>query len=153
MHHRANEYRIWNIEHRTSNIEYPIESEKLMSRAIRIVAGELSVAAELNESPTATAIWEKLPVEATGSCWGEEIYFGIPVDEPSASDARADMEVGELGYWPVGKAFCIFFGPTPASVGDQPRAASPVNPIGRVVDDTEPLKALPSGVKVRIEKA
>ena len=97
-----------------------------MGNSIRITAGDVSVAAELDESPTAAAILDSLPIEASGSRWGEEIYFSIPVKEKSTPDARADMEVGELAYWPPGNAFCIFFGPTPASDGDEPRAASPV---------------------------
>jgi hypothetical protein len=124
-----------------------------MGHSIRITAGDASLAAELNDSPTAAAVLASLPIEASGNRWGEEIYFAIPVQEKAASDARADMEVGELGYWPPGAAFCIFFGPTPASEGDQPRAASPVNPIGRIVEDVEPLKAVPDGAKVTIEKA
>jgi hypothetical protein len=123
-----------------------------MDQSIRITAGDVSVAAELNDSPSAAAILEALPIEASGSRWGEEIYFSIPVKQGSAPDARADMEVGELAYWPPGNAFCIFFGPTPASDGDAPRAASPVNPIGRIVDDVETLKDVPDGATVRIEK-
>jgi len=123
-----------------------------MEKSIRIIAGDVSVAAELNDSPSAAAILDALPIEASGSRWGEEIYFSIPVKEQAAPDARADMEVGELAYWPPGNAFCIFFGPTPASDGDEPRAASPVNPIGRIVDDVEPLKNIPDGAMVRIEK-
>ncbi len=124
-----------------------------MGQAIRITAGDVSLQAELNDSPTAAAILAALPIEAPGNCWGEEIYFSIPVHEKGAPDARAEMEVGELAYWPPGNAFCIFFGPTPASEGDQPRAASPVNPVGQIVDDVEPLKTVPDGTTVLIEEA
>jgi hypothetical protein len=123
-----------------------------MAHSIQIRAGDVSVAAELNDSPTAAAILAALPIEASGNRWGEEIYFSIPVKEKSAPDARADMEVGELAYWPPGTAFCIFFGPTPASDGDQPRAASPVNPVGRVIGDVEPLKGVRDGATVIIER-
>jgi len=68
-----------------------------------------------------------------------------------ASDARADVEVGEFGYWPVGRAFCIFFGPTPASRGDKPRAASPVNPVGHLLDDPAPLRRVKNGNLIRLE--
>ena len=124
-----------------------------MARRIRITVGKVVLSAELNDSPTAAAILAALPIEASGNRWGEEIYFAIPVHEKSAPDARADMEVGELAYWPPGHAFCIFFGPTPASDGDVPRAASPVNPIGRITDDVEPLKTAPDGATVRIDRA
>jgi len=124
-----------------------------MAQSIRITAGDVSLAAELNDSPSAEAILAALPIEASGSRWGEEIYFSIPVKEKAAPDARADMTVGELAYWPPGNAFCIFFGPTPASDGDAPRAASAVNPIGHVVDDATALTAVPDGATVRIEQA
>jgi hypothetical protein len=123
-----------------------------MSHSIRITAGEVELEAELNDSPTGKAIYEALPLSASGNRWGEEIYFEIPVDVAESPDARADVEVGELGYWPPGKAFCIFFGPTPASSGDEPQAASPVNPIGRVLDDATALSKVPNGVEVRLER-
>ena len=122
-------------------------------RIIRLTAGDVSLRAELNASATAERILQALPIEANGQRWGEEIYFDIPVHAELTSDARAEVEVGELGYWPPGEAFCIFFGPTPASTGSEPRAASPVNPIGKVLDDVEALKSFPNGASVRIEKA
>ena len=97
---------------------------------IKIVLEDGEVTATLNDSPTADAIRAALPLEGTVSLWGEEIYFSIPVRIDEATDARQDMAVGELGYWPVGAAFCIFFGPTPASSGPLPRAYSNVNPFG-----------------------
>ena len=122
-------------------------------RSFTIRAGKLEMNAELNDGPTAQLIWNALPMEGKANRWGDEIYFSIPVQQKAAADARADMEVGELAYWPLGCAFCIFFGPTPASDGNRPRAASPVNPIGHVVDDVEPLKTVSDGASVRIEKA
>ena len=96
---------------------------------IRIRAGDVESEAELNDSATARAIAEALPIDGRVQRWGEEIYFEIPVSVAEAEDARQDMEVGELAYWPPGSAFCIFFGPTPASTGERPRAASNVNPV------------------------
>ena len=124
-----------------------------MSTKIRITAGGITLDAELNDSATANAIRDALPIGAHGNCWGEEIYFGIPVHQDLESDARAEMEVGELAYWPPGTAFCIFFGPTPASTDDRPRAASAVNPVGRVISSVETLKDVPDGAEVRIELA
>ena len=124
-----------------------------MPYAIRITAGEVSLQAELNDTATARAIYEKLPLEAAGNRWGEEIYFSIPVQAELAENARTEMEVGELAYWPPGAAFCIFFGPTPASTGKTPCAASPVNPIGRVSGDVESLKSVGDGTIVRVEPA
>jgi hypothetical protein len=120
---------------------------------ISISAGGISLPAELNDSPTAQQTWDALPIEGKASTWGDEIYFEIPVKASQAPDARADVEVGELGYWPPGHAFCIFFGPTPASTGDRPRAYSPVNILGRVLGDATRFRAVRSGAPVHIERA
>jgi hypothetical protein len=123
-----------------------------MSRII-ITAGDVALPAELNDSPTARQVWDALPIAAEANTWGDEIYFAIPVIAVQAPDARADVEVGELGYWPVGHAFCIFFGPTPVSTGPKPRAYSPVNILGRVLDDATLLRSVEDGTTVRITAA
>jgi hypothetical protein len=123
-----------------------------MKRVV-ITAGDVSLEAELNEAPTARGVWDALPIEGRASTWGDEIYFEIPVAAGEEPDARADVEVGELGYWPVGSAFCIFFGPTPISVGLKPRAYSPVNILGRVLGDATRFRGIRSGAKVRIARA
>jgi len=121
-------------------------------RTIRITAGTVEAEAVLNDSPTATKIWEALPIEARGNTWGDEIYFSIPVDATQEKSARDLVAVGELGYWPPGAAFCIFFGRTPASTDDRPRAASPVNIIGTVSGDATAFRAVSSGARVRLER-
>ena len=120
---------------------------------IVIVASSLRVEAELNDGPTARQIWAALPMQGSASTWGDEIYFEIPVVAGQEPDARAGVEVGELGYWPVGHAFCIFFGPTPVSTDDRPRAYSPVNILGRVLGDATVFRAVKSGTAVQIERA
>ena len=120
---------------------------------IVITTGDVTVTAELNESPTAIAIWEALPLQAHANTWGDEIYFEIPVTRAQAPDARAEVDVGTLGYWPVGHAFCVFFGPTPVSTGSKPRAYSPVNVIGSVTSDVAPLQEVQQGDSVRIARA
>ena len=121
-----------------------------MPTAIRIVAGEIAVEAELDDSETARAIAAALPLEADGNRWGEEIYFAIPVVR-GEEGATSDVEVGDLGYWPPGKALAIFFGPTPMSDGPKPVPASDVNPVGRITGDPTVLTAVPDGAGVRVE--
>lgn len=123
-----------------------------MSHRMTIGAGSVTMEAELNESQTAQQIWHKLPIVGQANTWGDEIYFRIPVDVAEAPDARADVEVGELGYWPQGRAFCIFFGPTPASTDDKPRAASPVNIVGRVLGESAAFRDVPAGATVILEQ-
>ena len=123
-----------------------------MARSIRITAGQISMQGELNDSPTAAAIESALPIEATARTWGDEIYFPIPVKQRLDDTAAEVVEIGDLGYWPSGRAFCIFFGPTPASRGDEIRPASAVNVVGRVAGDARAFKVVADGELVRIEK-
>jgi len=119
---------------------------------ITIAAGDVSLPAELNDSPTARQIWEVLPIEGRANIWGDEIYFEVPVMADQEPDARAEVAVGELGYWPVGHAFCIFFGPTPVSTDERPRAYSPVNILGHVLGDATQFRAVGSGARVQIAR-
>lgn len=124
-----------------------------MGKKIKILTGELKIEAELNESKTAQLIWEALPIEAKANLWGEEIYFAIPVKTGLEQGSREVVSAGELGYWPTGNALCIFFGPTPVSRGDEIRAASAVNVIGRVLSNPKVFRIVRDGVKINIEKA
>jgi len=122
-----------------------------MPGTIKITAGSVSATATLNESDTAKAIWEALPIEGTAQTWGDEIYFSIPVHLDS-DNGQEVVELGDLGYWPPGKAFCIFFGPTPMSQGEEIRPASPVNVFGMIEGDPTVFRAVSSGERVVVEK-
>ena len=122
---------------------------------ITITVGDERFDATLDEQgapETVRAILDALPIEGQANTWGDEIYFGIPV-ELEEDDAQAVVELGDLGYWPPGNALCIFFGPTPASTGSEIRPASPVNVWGRIVGDAKAFKGVPSGTKVVVERA
>jgi hypothetical protein len=121
-------------------------------RAIVITAGQVSAEARLNESKTATAIWDALLIDAKGETWGDEIYFdiGLTVGPESPTDVVA---VGDLAYWPPGRAFCIFFGPTPMSRGDEIRPAGPVNLVGRIVGDPRVFERVRAGARVTLRRA
>jgi uncharacterized protein len=123
-----------------------------MLKKIRILVNDLKVEAELNESKTAQLIWDALPLEAKASLWGEEIYFTIPVKTGLQMGSREVVSAGELGYWPTGHAFCIFFGPTPASRGEEIRAASSVNIIGKILSDPKAFLMVKDGAKVTLER-
>lgn len=123
-----------------------------MAQSIRIRAGKVVVTAELNDSETSQKVYEALPIAGTVNTWGDEIYFEIPVSGSLDETAREVVEVGDLGFWPTGRAFCIFFGPTPASRGDEIRPASAVNVIGRILSETAPLRQVRDGESVRIER-
>jgi hypothetical protein len=123
-----------------------------MAKNIRITAGSVVVDAELNDTDTAKEIWGALPIQASGNTWGDEIYFKISV-ENEVENGQEVVELGDLGYWPPGSAFCLFFGPTPASQGDEIRPASEVTVIGKIKGDSTVLKSVPSGSSILIEAA
>ncbi len=123
-----------------------------MEMKIRILISDLKVEAKLNDSKTAQLIWEALPIEAKANLWGEEIYFSIPVKTGLEKGAKEVVSAGDLGYWPTGHAFCIFFGPTPASRGDEIRAASAVNLIGKVLSDPKVFRKAKDGERIVLEK-
>ena len=120
---------------------------KIITEATGEVIGLLT-----DENPiTSNAIWDSLPIEARVNTWGDEIYFTIPVNTDE-ENSKEVVELGDLGYWPPGNAFCIFFGRTPASRGNEIRPASPVNVFGRVESNPTLFKKVGSGEKIRIEK-
>ena len=121
-----------------------------MPRSITITAGPVSMSAELNDTDAAEAIWNALPISVSGNTWGDEIYFRIPVSV-DPDDLKEVVDFGDLAFWPPGNAFCIFFGPTPASRGDEIRAAGPVAVAGRVTGDASRFKQVGAGAAVTIE--
>lgn len=122
-----------------------------VGRAIRILAGDVTAGAELNDSPTASAIWDALPIEAKVSTWGDEIYFDIGISPPPDA-SREVVDLGDLAFWPPGRAFCVFFGPTPMSRGDEIRPASAVTVVGRVAGDSRMFTKVRAGANVRLER-
>ena len=124
-----------------------------MPQKIVIRAGDVAVGGQLNDSETAEAIADILPVRAKAQRWGGEIYFDIDLACQLEKNARQVMHEWELGYWPRGTSLCIFFGPTPASRGEHEiRAASPVNVVGKVEGDLSDLWDVPDGAEVTVEK-
>ena len=119
---------------------------------IRIESGDVTLFAALNDSPTARGIYNGLPLNGRANLWGDEIYFTIPFHWDEAPDARQDVEIGDLGFWPAGDAFCIFFGPTPVSTSERPRAYSPVNVFGNILGDPAELKKVGNGAEIKVKK-
>ena len=107
---------------------------------IKITVGEVALEAELNDTASAGKIGEALPIRTSFNTWGDEIYFSIPVDAELDDSAQEVVEIGDLGYWPPGSAFCIFFGLTPVSEPGRIMPASAVNVIGKVVGDATLFK-------------
>jgi uncharacterized protein len=123
-----------------------------MPQKIRIIAGSVSVSAELSDTDCAKTIAAKLPIETVPNEWGDEFYFAIPAKLPLDDTATGKVKIGDIGYWPPGNALAIFFGRTPMSMGPDPVPASEVNLVGRIVDDARLLKKAKGAGKIRIEK-
>ncbi len=124
-----------------------------MGSKILIRSGGIEMRAELNDSATALDLLSVLPFSTNVNTWGEEIYFSIPVDQKLDSTATEVVQAGDLGYWPSGRAFCIFFGPTPMSRGDEIRPASAVNVIGKVTGDARVFKTVRDGDLIELDVA
>jgi len=120
---------------------------------IKIKVGEFELIAELFDTSTTEQLSSCFPLAGEVSCWGEEIYFNIPFKIPLDYDARQQVEPGELAYWPNGPAFCIFFGPTPISIGSKPKAYSPVNVFGKIIGDYSCLKKVKAGDEITVSLA
>ncbi|MDD1770152.1 MAG: hypothetical protein LUO79_03615 [Methanomassiliicoccales archaeon] len=122
-----------------------------MAKRFLMKTSVADVIVELNESSTADAVWLALPFETFVNVWGEEIYFEIPVDMRLENGQKV-MEVGDVAYWPEGKALCFFFGPTPVSKGPEPVAIGPVTPIGKVVENLEGLKLVGDRMRASLDR-
>ena len=121
--------------------------------AITLAIGGLSLEATLGDGPAARRLAGSLPLTIPMSRWGDEYYGALPVKLPVGEKRRDVYEVGELALWPEGNAFCIFFGPTPASHGEEPRMASPGIPLGRIASGSRALAGLGARVTLTITAA
>lgn len=110
----------------------------------------ISIEAELNDSPTSKDLINLLPIEGISQIWGEEIYFSTSINRENDDWAKETVELGDIAFWPPGNAICLFFGKTPVSQGDEIRPASPTNVMGKIVGDLEILKTVNSGDKVKV---
>ncbi len=124
-----------------------------MSGRIQITAADILVVADIEDTPTAALLLESLPIQASANTWGDEIYFGIDVNAELEDDAQETVELDTVGYWPPGDALCLFFGPTPMSVGDEIRPASAVNILGKIEGDCTVLERVPGGTIIQVESA
>jgi uncharacterized protein len=122
-------------------------------RKIKFEFVSITLEAELLETPTAVAIWKRLPIEGRVSRWGEEVYFDIPVVMERDLGARAVVEPGEIAYWPDGHAIAIGFGRTPISAPGEIRLASPCNIWAKAIGDVKRLGSVEAGTRVAVTRS
>lgn len=123
-----------------------------MSTSILITVNDITLKAKLLETACASAISAVLPIEVVPERWGDEFYFDVPVNMPLDETASSIVKIGDIGYWPPGRALAIFFGPTPMSTGPDPVPASAVNIVGKITDDASLLKKVKGTPRIKIEK-
>ena len=132
-----------------------MKGEKLiMANKIEVIIKNHNFKVKLNNSKTSQKILSILPVTSYLSTWGNEIYFSIPM-EVELENGVETLDIGTVAFWPPGNALCIFFGKTPASIGEKPQAASPVTIVGSVEDKKSllDLKKVKSGEKIEVKIA
>ena len=123
----------------------------MASKKIQITTQNITVEAELLDRSESDNFYSSLPFTGSVNTWGLEIYFSIDHSMELHEDASEIVNLGDIAFWPPGNAFCIFFGPTPASIGDEIRAASEVNLLGKIIGDPLVFKSVPSGSDIKIE--
>ena len=124
-----------------------------MAILVRIIVEDVVLEAELFDTPCAQGVKDTLPIETFPNVWGDEFYFEIPLKHGLDRTATSNVEIGDIGYWPPGRALALFFGPTPMSIGSKPVPASEVNLVGRIIRDLGLLKGVKGAVRIRIEAA
>ena len=117
---------------------------------IKIIVSDIALNCRLRKNKTANEIIKLLPLKSSVNTWGDEIYFGIPVTAIEHSGASDLVSSGDIAFWPPGNAFCIFFGRTPASTDDEPRAASAVNVFGHISGDEKLFRGVSGGTEINI---
>lgn len=120
-------------------------------KKVLITCGRLSYEAEFFDTETAQMMIQEMPLSGTANIWGEEIYFPVSFTAELEEDAREEVEVGTIAYWPPTKAFCIFFGPTPASTSEKPRGFSAVNVCGKIHGNLKDLRNITPGEKIKVD--
>jgi len=118
---------------------------------VTFTIGQMVIHSEWRDTPTAKRLLEKLPFSAQGSYWGEEFYFPVPVKASAEPDATDVVEPGTVAFWVEGSCLCLFWGPTPASLGSECRAASEVNIVGRVTNPQALTRLAARAVTVAVE--
>ena len=121
-------------------------------KKIKITSGATELVATLFDTPTATAIYDKLPIESKALTWGEEVYFEVPVKACREANAKDVVQPGEIAFWAEGNCVAIGYGRTPISQGDEIRLAAKTNIWAVTQDDVKKLAAVRPGQKIRIEK-
>jgi len=112
--------------------------------------GAADIELRTERTPTLRCLLRSLPFTSCAHRWGDEVYFEVPFHAEMEGDARQEFDVGEVAFWPDGDALALFFGRTPASRDDRPRAYSKCNPVGSLTGAATMLSRVREGTMVRV---
>lgn len=121
-------------------------------RIVVTIEGKRGWLVELNDTKTATAVYNSCPLEGTTEVWGEEVYFSVEVEHDPSDPLSPYVLRGDVGFWPPGRAICLFFGATPESPEGTIRPDGPVIVIGKVVSDFGDYHKVGEGKRARVER-
>jgi len=109
--------------------------------------------ARLQDTPTAQALIDALPIDSTASTWGEEVYFATPVSAELETTAREVVDPGTVCFWVQGNSLALPYGRTPASREDECRLVTSVNILGEVEGDPRELEKIRDGDEIQVSVA
>lgn len=112
---------------------------------------ETDIRIALRRTPTAAAVLNAIPFEATIQTWGNEVIFDCPIRAEFESNATNIVKPGDIGFWSDGSCITIAYGPTPISRNGEIRLACSCNIWGDALDDVADLKAIRPGTKVTVD--
>lgn len=93
---------------------------------------------------TVETLLKRMPLEGRAHPQRGGYSFIIGIKRGTEKAVR-EVEAGDIAYWPMGDALCIYHSKT--------RPYSPVNTVGKVTENLELFKELRSGTRIRIEPA
>tara|TARA_B100000524_G_C23588689_1_gene348142 strand:- start:297 stop:674 length:378 start_codon:yes stop_codon:yes gene_type:complete len=123
-----------------------------MHKKCKIQVKDFQMIVTLRKTITAEEIWKALPIKSVVNTWGDEVYFFTSVNALVEDDANDVINLGEIAYWPSGKAIAIGFGKTPASIDKEIRLADKCNIWGDCSIELQNIKTIKSGDKIFVEK-
>jgi uncharacterized protein len=140
------------LRRRDNGLIFTVTQGETMHVPIEITAGNVILKGELFDSSCASAVVEALPLDVAANRWGDELYFGVPLEYPLDKTATTNVKIGDIGFWPPSSALAFFLGPTPISRGVVFVPASSVNVVGHIIWDATVLKTVNDGGRIRIER-
>jgi len=112
----------------------------VMEKHIQITFPELKetvlIKVDDSQSPnTVKAILDNLPIEVNINKWGKELYSDKTLIRAQEENAKSEVNLLDVAFWPEGSALCLFYGQTPISKPDKIEPYSPVNIVGHIVNE------------------